>query len=111
MERAVRETAPDSKAGGAGASPFDSWLVLRGVRSLVCRMRTHAENGLRLAEFLAADPRVQRTFHPGLPEHPGHSIAARVIRRKTGFIRVEVRLIDLFADGNHALPGTERDRP
>ncbi len=78
------------KAGGAGASPFDSWLVLRGIRSLPCRMRTHAENALRLAEFLAADPRVQRTFYPGLPEHPGHPIAARQMSGWGGMLSFEV---------------------
>lgn len=78
------------KSGGAGASPFDSWLVLRGVRSLACRMKTHAENAQRLAEFLAAHPKVVRTHYPGLLDHPGHDIAARQMSGWGGMLSFEV---------------------
>ena len=62
---------------GAGASAFDSWLVLRGVRTLPARMRVHGENADRLAAFLAGHPAVERVYFPGLPGHPGHEIAKR----------------------------------
>lgn len=62
---------------GAGASAFDSWLVLRGVRTLPARMRVHGENAARLAGFLAGHPAVERVYFPGLPDHPGHEIAQR----------------------------------
>ncbi len=62
---------------GAGASAFDSWLVLRGIRTLPARMRIHGENAARLAGFLVEHPAVDQVFFPGLPGHPGHAIAER----------------------------------
>jgi cystathionine gamma-synthase len=64
-------------SAGSGASAFDSWLVLRGVRTLPARMRVHGENATLLATFLAEHPAVERVFFPGLPDHPGHEIAKR----------------------------------
>src|SRR5262249_40233161 len=54
-------------AEGAILSPFDSWLVLRGTKTLPIRMQRHNENGLALAEFLAAHPKVHKVYYPGLP--------------------------------------------
>ncbi len=64
-------------SAGAGASAFDSWLVLRGIRTLPARMRVHGENAERLAAFLADHPAVERVYFPGLASHPGHEIARR----------------------------------
>jgi cystathionine gamma-synthase len=64
-------------SAGAGASAFDSWLVLRGVRTLPARMRVHGENAARLAAFLADHPAVEKVYYPGLADHPGHEIAKR----------------------------------
>jgi cystathionine beta-lyase/cystathionine gamma-synthase len=64
-------------AAGAILSPFDSWLVLRGTKTLALRMAQHSVNGLALAEYLAAHPAVTRVFYPGLPSHPQHELAMR----------------------------------
>jgi len=57
--------------------PFDCFLVLRGLKTLALRMERHCENATRVAEFLAADRRVEQVFYPGLPGHPGHAVAHR----------------------------------
>ncbi|MBI4161656.1 MAG: PLP-dependent transferase [Acidobacteria bacterium] len=65
------------KSVGAILSPFDSWLVLRGVKTLHLRMQRHDENGRRVAAFLEAHPKVRRVLYPGLPSHPQHDLARR----------------------------------
>src|SRR5580765_7997421 len=65
------------KSLGAVPGPFDCWLVLRGIKTLAVRMRQHCENAHALSGFLERHPRVEQTFYPGLPRHPGHTIAAR----------------------------------
>jgi cystathionine beta-lyase/cystathionine gamma-synthase len=62
-------------AAGAILSPFDSWLVLRGTKTLAVRMKQHSENGLALATFLSGHPKVTRVLYPGLPDHPQHALA------------------------------------
>jgi cystathionine gamma-lyase/cystathionine beta-lyase/cystathionine gamma-lyase/homocysteine desulfhydrase len=64
-------------AGGAILSPFDSWLVLRGTKTLALRMAQHSTNGLALAEHLSRHPRVERVHYPGLPDHPQLALARR----------------------------------
>ena len=66
-----------ANALGATGSPFDSYLTLRGMRTLKARMRIHQENAAILAELLASHPAVATVHYPGLPSHPGHEIAAR----------------------------------
>src|SRR5207244_685318 len=65
------------KSLGAVPGPFDSWLVLRGVKTLAVRMARHCENARRVAAYLEAHDTVERVFYPGLKGHPGHEIAAR----------------------------------
>jgi cystathionine beta-lyase/cystathionine gamma-synthase len=67
---------------GAILSPFDSWLVLRGTKTLAVRMAQHNANGMALAEFLASHPKVRQVLYPGLPSHPQHALARR---QMTGF--------------------------
>ena len=67
---------------GQGASPFDCWLVLRGIKTLVPRMRLHEQNAMEVARFLAAHPRVKRVIYPGLESHPHHALARR---QQSGF--------------------------
>jgi cystathionine gamma-synthase len=67
---------------GLAGAPFDSFLTLRGVRTLPARLRVHAENAAALAELLAAHPAVDKVYYPGLETHPGHDIARR---QQTGF--------------------------
>jgi cystathionine gamma-synthase len=74
------------KSLGAVPGPFDCWLVLRGVRTLAVRMERHCENAGAVAAFLAEHPAVDRVFFPGLPDHPGHEIAARQMRDFGGMI-------------------------
>jgi len=64
-------------AVGAILSPMDSWLVLRGVKTLAVRMRRHEENGVAMANYLANHPKVKKVYYPGLPEHPQHALAQR----------------------------------
>ncbi|MFI5180930.1 MAG: cystathionine gamma-synthase [Thermoanaerobaculia bacterium] len=69
-------------AAGAILSPFDSFLVMRGIKTLPVRMRAHDAGGRAVALWLKAHPKVRRVLYPGLPEHPGHAIARR---QMTGF--------------------------
>jgi cystathionine gamma-synthase len=66
--------------------PFDSWLVLRGIKTLALRMRQHCLNAMEVAAVLERHPRVERVFYPGLPSHPGHTIAARQMRDFGGMV-------------------------
>jgi cystathionine gamma-synthase len=68
-------------AMGGVPGPFDSWLVLRGVKTLAVRMDRHCSNAARIAGMLAAHPGVDRVYYPGLPQHPGHEVAAKQMRR------------------------------
>jgi cystathionine gamma-synthase len=74
------------KSLGAVPGPFDCWLVLRGVKTLAVRMDRHCTNAAVVAAFLGAHDRVERVFYPGLPEHPGHEIAARQMRSFGGMV-------------------------
>jgi cystathionine beta-lyase/cystathionine gamma-synthase len=70
------------KAAGAILSPFECWLVLRGVKTLAVRMEQHDRSGRIVAEFLARHTKVEKVFYPGLPEHPQHELAQQ---QMTGF--------------------------
>lgn len=76
---------------GGVASPFNSWLVLRGIRSLAARMRVHSENAMAVARFLDAHSGVQAVYYPGLATHPGHEIASRQMRSPGGMLSFLVR--------------------
>ncbi|HUY77790.1 MAG TPA: PLP-dependent aspartate aminotransferase family protein, partial [Ktedonobacterales bacterium] len=73
-------------AAGGVPSPMDSWLVLRGVKTLAVRMRQHCENARRVAEFLEGHPRVQGVYYPGLASHPDHALAQRQMRDFGGMV-------------------------
>ena len=76
---------------GGVASPFASWLVLRGLRTLALRMERHAHNALIVARALAEHPKVAAVHYPGLPSHPGHEIAARQMSAFGGMLSFRVR--------------------
>ncbi|MDP7705678.1 MULTISPECIES: cystathionine gamma-synthase [unclassified Mycobacterium] len=78
---------------GAGAvpGPFDAYLTLRGLKTLVLRMQRHSENAAAVAEFLVGHPAVSAVLYPGLPSHPGHEIAARQMRGFGGMVSVRMR--------------------
>jgi cystathionine beta-lyase/cystathionine gamma-synthase len=82
-------------AAGAIPGPWDSWLVLRGTKTLHLRMQAHNENGQRIAEWLDAHPKVQRVYYPGLPSHPQYELARRQMRGFTGMISVEMGSLEL----------------
>jgi len=75
---------------GAVPGPLDAWLVQRGLKTLAVRMDRHCDNAERVAAFLLEHPRVARVLYPGLPDHPGHAIAARQMRRFGGMISFRV---------------------
>ena len=77
-------------AEGAILSPMDSWLVLRGTKTLPIRMERHNANAQALAEFLAAHPRVRHVHYPGLPTHPQHELARRQMRGFGGLISLQL---------------------
>jgi cystathionine gamma-lyase len=78
-------------AVGGVPSPMDSFLVLRGVKTLHLRMQRHAENAERIAEFLAKHPKVQKVIYPGLRSHPQHELASRQMSGFGGMISFEIR--------------------
>jgi len=77
-------------AAGAILSPFDSWLVLRGTKTLTVRMAQHNANGLALAEYLSSHPKVTKVFYPGLACHPQHALATRQMRGFGGMLSFDV---------------------
>src|SRR6476660_1743924 len=77
--------------GGAVPSPFDCWLILRGMRTLPWRMRAHSDNAMNVAEFLAQHPQVARVHYPGLQSHPAHKIAAGQMSEFGGMLSLEVK--------------------
>jgi cystathionine gamma-synthase len=76
---------------GAVAGPFDSWLVLRSLKTLGVRMDRHSSNAARVVEFLAEHPKVASVLYPGLPSHPGHEIAARQMSGFGGMVSFRLR--------------------
>lgn len=77
--------------GGAVPSPFDCWLILRGMRTLPWRMRGHSENAMRVADFLSGHRKVSCVHYPGLKLHPGHEIAAKQMSTFGGMLSFEVK--------------------
>jgi cystathionine gamma-synthase len=77
--------------GGAVPSPFDCWLILRGMRTLPWRMRAHSENAMRVADFLSRHRKVSRVHYPGLKSHPGHEIAAKQMSMFGGMLSFEAK--------------------
>jgi cystathionine beta-lyase/cystathionine gamma-synthase len=79
------------KAVGAVPSPFDCYLVLRGIKTLAVRIRQHVESAVTLAEWLATHPQVARVHYPGLASDPGHALAQRQMKGPGGMISFELR--------------------
>lgn len=77
------------RAGGT-LSPFNAWLILRGLATFPLRMRAHEENALRLAAWLEDQPAVRRVIYPGLPSHPQHDLARRQMKNFSGMIAFQV---------------------
>ena len=81
-------------AAGAILSPFDSFLVSRGIKTLPVRMRAHDANGRAVAAWLASHPKVKRVFYPGLESHPGHAVAARQMSGYGGMISFDLGSVE-----------------
>ncbi|MEU4115096.1 cystathionine gamma-synthase [Kitasatospora sp. NPDC028055] len=84
------EVAYHQNAMGAVSGPFDAWLVLRGIKTLGVRMDRHSSNAEKVAELLAGHPKVSQVLYPGLPEHPGHDIAAKQMKAFGGMVSFRV---------------------
>ena len=84
------ELAYHQNAMGAVAGPFDSWIVLRGIKTLAVRMDRHSENAGKIVEMLVQHPKVTQVLYPGLPEHPGHEIAAKQMKAFGGMVSFRV---------------------
>ncbi|MFC4122231.1 cystathionine gamma-synthase [Nonomuraea zeae] len=84
------ELAYHQNAIGAVAGPFDAWLTLRGLKTLGVRMDRHCDNAERVVDLLLAHPRVREVLYPGLPDHPGHEVAAKQMKRFGGMVSFRV---------------------
>ena len=84
-ELAARVAFTQNATGGV-AGPFDSWLTLRGIKTLAARMDRHCRNAMRIAQMLAEHPAVAEVLYPGLPSHPGHKIAQEQMRAFGGMV-------------------------
>ena len=89
---------------GAVSGPMDAWLTIRGIKTLAVRMDRHSANAQILAEALVGHPKLEQVYYPGLPDHPGHELAARQMRSFGGMISVR------FADGATARTFAESTR-
>ena len=79
-----------TNAMGTCQSPFDAWLVLRGIETLACRMKQHESNAIAVADYLNGHKAVKKVFFPGLKTHPGHQIAKRQMRGFGGMVSFEI---------------------
>jgi cystathionine gamma-synthase len=79
------------REGGAVPSPFECWLTLRGLQTFPYRVRAHAENAHRVAEFLSTQPMIEAVHYPGLSSHPGHKIAAVQMSGFGGMMSIQVK--------------------
>jgi cystathionine beta-lyase/cystathionine gamma-synthase len=80
------------KTLGSNPSPFDCWLITRGVKTLAVRMQQHQKNALSIAEFLQNHPKVKKVYYPGLPSHPQYAIAKKQMRAFSGMLSAEFHL-------------------
>jgi cystathionine beta-lyase/cystathionine gamma-synthase len=89
-EATMREIRDVSTDLGGVASPLDAWLALRGVQTLALRMERHCETAIALARMLEEHPKVARVWYPGLPSHPDHDVARRVLRGFSGMVAFDL---------------------
>ncbi|MGH8893146.1 MAG: cystathionine gamma-synthase [Actinomycetes bacterium] len=85
------QVAYHQNAMGAVAGPFDAWLVLRGIKTLGVRMDRHCASAERIVEVLSAHPKVTEVLYPGLPDHPGHEVAAKQMKAFGGMVSFRVQ--------------------
>jgi cystathionine beta-lyase/cystathionine gamma-synthase len=80
------------KTLGGNPSPFDCWLITRGVKTLAVRMQQHQKNALAIAHYLEKHPKVKQVYYPGLPSHPQHAIAKKQMHAFNGMLSAEFKL-------------------
>jgi cystathionine gamma-lyase/cystathionine beta-lyase/cystathionine gamma-lyase/homocysteine desulfhydrase len=93
-EQQAADLAFIQKASGAILSPFESWLILRGVKTLAVRMKQHDVNGRLVAAYLQKHPRVKKVIYPGLAEHPQHELAKKQMKGFGSMITVDTGSLD-----------------
>src|ERR1700712_3509927 len=76
---------------GAVSGPFDAWLTVRGIKTLAVRMDKHSSNAQAIAEALVGHPALEAVYYPGLPDHPGHELASRQMKRFGGMLSVALK--------------------
>ncbi|MBB2985633.1 cystathionine gamma-synthase [Terracoccus luteus] len=91
FEDAEERIAFNQNSIGGVAGPFDSWLVLRGARTLSVRMDRHCDNAEKVVDFLTGHDGVSQVLYPGLPEHPNHDVAARQMKRFGGMVSFRMK--------------------
>jgi cystathionine gamma-synthase len=89
-EELAQQVAFLQNSAGAVPGPFDAWLTLRGLKTLAVRMERHSDNAERIVAALHRHPAVRRVYYPGLPEHPGHEVAAKQMRRFGGMVSISL---------------------
>lgn len=82
------------RSAGSGLAPMDCWLTARGIKTLAVRMQQHDKNGMAIAKFLAAHPKIKRVHYPGLPSHPQHEVAKRQQRGFGAMISFDMGTLD-----------------
>jgi cystathionine gamma-synthase len=91
-DEALAETVGFLQFGvGAVSGPMDAWLTVRGIKTLAVRLDRHSSNAQSLAESLVGHPKLDAVYYPGLPDHPGHDVAARQMKAFGGMISVAVK--------------------
>lgn len=89
-QRVGKDVFAFMRTAGPSMSPFNAWVFLKGLETLSLRMQAHCASALRLAEWLQAQPGVERVFYPGLPDHPQHALAKRQQKAFGGIVSFEV---------------------
>jgi len=87
----IKELWMRTKDVGASISPFDAWLVLRGLKTLAVRMDRHCRNAGEIAEYLGEHEKIERVYYPGLPDHPGHDLAKKQMSQFGGMLGFDVK--------------------
>ncbi len=87
----IKELWDNAKEIGGSNSPFNAWLVLRGIKTLAVRMERHCDNAMKIAEFLTRHPKVERVYYPGLPTDPGHKTARKQMMKFGGMLGFDVK--------------------
>ena len=87
----IKELWEIGKEIGSSNSPFNAWLVLRGLKTLAVRMEKHCDNAMEIAEYLSKHNKVEKVYYPGLPTHPGHDLAKKQMSKFGGMIGFDVK--------------------